>query len=110
MPEIEARAGDNICDFCSQPNPERVYKSPDFTMDGPHPDLGVPEFRSKGAWVACSSCAALIDKENWDGLVARAVERLYPKYQPLGMPRRILADTIRRSHTLFREHCYKRKQ
>jgi hypothetical protein len=25
------------------------------------------------------------------------------------MPRRILADIVRQSHTLFREHCFKRK-
>jgi hypothetical protein len=105
---MEVRAGDNICDFCSQPHPERVYQSPDFTMDGPHPEIGLPEIRSKSAWIACASCAALIDKENWDGLVQRAVTQLYPKYQGM-MPRRVLADTVRRSHTLFREHCYKRK-
>jgi hypothetical protein len=109
MTEIEVRAGHNICDFCSKPNPSRVYQSPDISMDGPHPELGVPEFRSKCAWVACTICAALIDKEDWDGLVLRAVEHLYPRYGGM-MPRRILIDTVRRSHTLFREHCYKRKQ
>jgi hypothetical protein len=106
--DIEVRAGDNICDFCSDAKPERVYKSPDFTMDESHPEIGVPGMRSKGAWIACLACAALIDKEDWDGLVLRAVSRLGPKYDGM-MPRRILADTVRRSHTLFREHCYKRK-
>lgn len=103
MTEIEARAGDNICDFCSQPNPERVFMCPDFTMDQ---SPGWPEYRSKGAWIACTPCGELIDKGAWDRLLLRAVDRLFPKYQAM-MPRRALMDVVRHSHSLFREHYHK---
>jgi hypothetical protein len=107
VPDIPVAAGENICDFCSQPNPERMFKVEDFTMDGPRPDLGMPEYRSKGHWAACSACGTMIDGEKWDELALRALDKLFPKYQSM-MPRRILADTIRRSHNLFRSH-YKAK-
>jgi hypothetical protein len=94
-----------ICDFCSTPNPERTFDCPDFPMDK---SPGYPELRSKGAWQACSVCGTLIDQENWNGLLLRAVNKLGEKYDGI-MPRRILTDTIRRSHDMFREHCVKEK-
>ena len=104
MPEIEVRAGDDICDFCNEPHPVRMFDAPDFTMDK---SPGFPEYRSKGQWAACSSCGTLIDAGNWTGLLQRAVSKLGPKYDAM-MPRRVLADVVNRSHTLFREH-YKAK-
>jgi hypothetical protein len=102
MVEIEAKAGDDICDFCSEPKPSHLFSVSDFTMDQ---TPGLPEYRSKGGWAACSSCAALIEAENWDGLALRGLNKLQSKYSML--PRRILADTVRRSHDLFRAHYRK---
>jgi hypothetical protein len=107
--EIEARAGDNICDFCSQPNPTRYFNAPDFKMDEPHPDAGLPGFGSKGAWAACPTCAAFIENLQWDGLLQRGVNKLAEKYGSM-MPRRVLTDTVKRSHDLFRAHYEAGKQ
>jgi hypothetical protein len=107
--EIEARAGDNICDFCSEPNPSRLFASPDFRMDGPRPEAGLPEYRSKGGWAACSTCASMIDNGAWDRLLVRGIDAMVKKYGSL-MPKRMLADTVQRSHSLFREHYFGGKQ
>lgn len=101
---MEIRASDEIiCDFCSMPNPTRRFACPDFSMDQNPPPLV-----SKGDWTACSVCGSLIDAQNWNGLLLRAVDRLSDKYGPY-MPKRILADTIKRSHDLFREHYQRPK-
>jgi len=103
MSEVEMRMSEQpICDFCSAENPARVFHTPEFTMDK---TPGLPESRSRGGWAACSACGTLIDAENWIGLQQRAVNRLSEKYS--GIPRRILADTVKRSHDLFRLHYRK---
>jgi hypothetical protein len=107
MAEIHVSAGDNICDFCSQPHPTRTFDCPDFPMDGPHPQAGLPEYRSRGAWMACSTCGTLIDAGKWEELTGRATERLASKYRQL--PLRILREQVRRSHQMFRQH-YKAAQ
>lgn len=100
----ELRASDEpICDFCSTPNPTRHFICRDFPMDK---SPGMPELRSLGEWIACSACGALIDAGNWNGLLMRAVDRLSEKYAGM-MPRRILTDTVKRSHDLFRENYRK---
>lgn len=57
--------------------------------------------------MACATCGTLVDGGHWDRLLLRALNRLGPKYDGL-MPRRVLADAIKRSHDLFRAH-YKAK-
>lgn len=100
MPEL--RMSDQpICDFCSEPKWARRFHCQDFIMDV---TPGFPRYDSKGDWLACSVCGSLIDAENWDGLVQRAVDVFSEKYN---MPRRILADTVRRSHNLFRQNYRK---
>lgn len=101
MPEIRI-SEHPICDFCSEPHWARRFHCEDFTMDVA--DASMPEMRSKGDWLACSVCASMIDHENWTGLLLRALEKHSGKYQ---MPRRILADIIKRSHDLFRAHYRK---
>jgi hypothetical protein len=101
MSETEVRAGENICDFCSDPQIARYYECPDFVMDASRK----PELRSKGAWAACATCASLIESGNWDRLLGRAVDAQRVKY-PL-MPRRILTDIVKRAQDLFREHYAK---
>lgn len=100
---VEVRVSEeDVCDFCSAPKPTRYFNCPDFTMDKAKPEFALPEYRSKGEWAACSPCGTLIDAGNWDGLLNRALDSLSKKYS--SMPRRILANTIRRSHDLFREN------
>jgi hypothetical protein len=89
-----------ICDFCSQPKPSVPFHCPDFTMDK---TPGLPEYRSRGDWMACSTCGHMIREGKWEQLVARATAALAPKYGHL-LPERILREQVRRSHDLFRQH------
>jgi len=89
-----------ICDFCSEPNPSRIFESPDFLMD--MPDVPHQPVGSRGAWMACSTCGTFIDNGEWERLAVRALDHMAKKYPDT--PRRILFDIIKRSHDLFREH------
>jgi hypothetical protein len=91
-----------ICDFCSEPHVGRRFHCEDFVLD-----QTLPQLRSKGDWMACSTCGGLIDAGAWDNLLLHAVNKLGDKYPE--MPHRILADAIRRSHDLFRIH-YRKEQ
>lgn len=102
MPEVRM-SDEPICDFCSQPKPSVELKCPDFPMDGPHPEAGLPEYRSRGAWMACSTCAHFIREGKWEELVQRATAALAPKYGSL-LPKRIVREQVRKSHELFRAH------
>jgi len=100
MPEVRVSAED-VCDFCSETNPSRTFDCPDFPMDPAQPDLQLPEYRSRGAWMACSTCGAMIDSGRWDDLLNRATAALGRKY---ALPGRLLRETVKRSHDLFRKH------
>ena len=103
---VEVRVSEEpVCDFCSEPKYARRSHCADFSMDH---SAGFPELRSKGDWLACSVCGNLIDAENWIGLLQRAVDKLSVKYNTV--PRRILADGVKRSHDLFKLHYQKAKQ
>jgi hypothetical protein len=103
MTELRMRMSEeDICDFCSRPNPARRFQCPDFSLDK---RLGYKELRSKGDWLACTGCGSLIDAGKWDALLLRALSEFAEKYS--AMPRRILTDTIKRSHDLFRENYQK---
>ena len=97
MPEVRIAAHD-VCDFCSDPKPVRLFQAPDFMMAKDSPGL-----RSRGGWMACAECGALIDAEQWKELVERAIAALWPKYDGL-LPRRLLREQVELSHKLFREH------
>lgn len=60
-----------VCDFCNAPDPPWEY--PAATSEMP---LGVGT--SLGAWCACDNCRQLIEAEDREGLVSRAVSRYPP--------------------------------
>jgi hypothetical protein len=77
------------CDFCDVPNPEpsKTYACQSFdtmaVLTGarviePARFAGTPIklMSSVGSWLACQTCAALIDANDIDGLTDRAVEHL----------------------------------
>lgn len=103
MPEVRM-SEQNICDFCSEPKWARRFQCTDFPMDE---SPGFPRLVSKSDWLACSTCASLIDAGNWNGLLLRAVDRFAQKYP---MPRRILTDRIKQLHDQFRGHYRKAEQ
>jgi hypothetical protein len=84
-----------ICDFCSSPLVTKRFACVDF--DSASQDAGIvyPDptaaetgmnlvLASKGYWAACAPCAALVQAQDLDGLVKRALDELekpkkYPK-------------------------------
>lgn len=67
-----------ICDFCAQPEPTVEYPCADFTA------LVAPALTdiSRGAWWACSDCAALVDSNSWTELATRAVNTVARPEEP----------------------------
>jgi hypothetical protein len=62
------------CDFCSSTDlgRKKAYQPrSQFFLDTP--ELGTI-WKDVGAWVACSVCSELIDREQWSGLMKRAQE------------------------------------
>jgi hypothetical protein len=100
--EIEVRVSPNdICDFCSDPKPVVALRAEDnFLMDEKRP--GLPEMRSRGDWLACQECAALIAAEKWEELREHALAAMVKKY-PFA-PMNLMRLQVKRSHDLFRKH------
>jgi hypothetical protein len=61
-----AEPGESKCDFDSDPNPVWVYPARDFMMQ--------PDHRSLGGWLACEGCADYIERDDYDGLIDRALD------------------------------------
>lgn len=61
-----------LCDFCSDPTscPARIVAD-SFVLP---PLLGLGQL-SVGDWAACESCAALLGRDDWQGLIARVTSR-----------------------------------
>jgi hypothetical protein len=65
-----------VCDFCLTPQVTHSILAGDFRLPDPVPGLGTLKQWSRGNWSACDTCAALIQQDDWDGLVARAMKAL----------------------------------
>jgi hypothetical protein len=64
---ISPLPGREVCDFCMAPNPPVIYKAKSFAM----PQLG---WSSLGNWGACTTCASLIDSNQWEQLAQRSID------------------------------------
>jgi ribosomal protein S30 len=98
------------CDFCSEPIKSddasaRIYDADDFSNE----KVG---YVSKGAWLACSTCAAFIrqhddniDQKAKHNLAMRALEKNRRKYNIRGMGdveiNRVLLSEIKKLHEAF---------
>lgn len=56
------------CDFCNDSAPTHVLPAQDFTI--PH----APTHSSLADWAACTQCAALIERNEWNALSRRAAQ------------------------------------
>jgi hypothetical protein len=100
--------GKDECDFCSSPDVVRRYQCMDF--DSESKDAGVLydgvnlDLHSTNYWAACAECAKLVDAEDIDALLERAVKALEVKTRL--RPRRYVAfkSHVRHSYELFFKH------
>ncbi len=81
------------CDFCSGPNPCWSYTATDFTV--------LQVLVSQGSWDACDECAALIERNDREGLVVRAVNALIAIHPNLAAERAWCLTMARRVHEDF---------
>lgn len=56
-----------VCDLCGDAYPCWDYECPDFSIE--HVDFG-----SWGDWAACQECSELIEKDDYEGLLQRALD------------------------------------
>jgi hypothetical protein len=89
----------DVCDFCSDPKPVRVFNAPDFMLAKDSPGYG-----SRGGWMACQHCGMLIDAGKWDLLQNRAVDALAAKYKAVGVPHSDIVKIVVQAHSGFRKH------
>lgn len=58
------------CDFCNQDHPDFVLPVADFFMIT---DTAGLDHRSKSDWATCTTCAALIERNQWSAVSLRTV-------------------------------------
>lgn len=102
---INMRAGENLCDFCSDAAPVWDYICPSYIVRNPE---WVPNINknvvttSRGNWCACEACAVLIESHDWIALARRTADALYAKH-PFG-DKTIRFELVKHMQGLFREH------
>src|SRR5215831_5620015 len=101
---VSLRRRENVCDFCSDPNPISMFRSeavisPSFADI---PDL------AQGKWWACESCSKLIEHENWNALADRATAILCCRIErddaQAEQKRRTTRSGVLKLHSLFRRY------
>lgn len=71
-----------LCDFCSCRPVTARYHAKDFEMESVNISLPVHQ-QSIGDWAACSDCENMLDANDWEGIVARAVTYFYKNHPEL---------------------------
>ena len=56
-----------VCDFCGAPHPMWVYASE---------RMSTGEMRDAWRWCACGVCSGAVDRDNWNTIENRVVQRL----------------------------------
>ena len=104
--EFDAKVGDDLCDFCSDPNPIWDYDCPDFIVGterqtSRNDTLYVEVSRSN--WAACEVCGRLIEDKQWDNLHMRAATKIWVRHN---MARKLddVLRQVRQIQAPFREH------
>src|SRR5215471_10485187 len=90
----------DICDFCSDPNPIRVYAAADFMVEK---TSHLPQV-SEGAWSACRNCSDLINAEKWNELTHRAFEAILQRHHISIIDQPKMFRSMLELHARFRQH------
>lgn len=87
VPDVEMPGTEleGVCDFCSAPNPRWGYKADNFASPAGFDVPSGTEFAygSAGGWAACDTCADLIDADDFDALLRRALDHINATRPPL---------------------------
>lgn len=67
QPVYATSAGMSRCDFCSQDSPAFYFPAGDFRVPG------MADRMSAGNWCACTTCCSLIESNQWNLVIHRAL-------------------------------------
>ena len=81
--QIKAPASGPICDFCSQRPVTARYRAKTFEMKSAMFPVPALHQMSEGDWAACSDCEKMLDVNDWEGIVARAVTYFFRNHPEL---------------------------
>lgn len=88
-----------LCDFCGEEDPVWVYEAADFIVNMMRQDGVSAGWASEGGFAACELCAELIDDDQPEALMCRAVEMTRRRFPEL--PLHILRAGLKIVHDQF---------
>lgn len=89
------------CDFCSEPDPQHSFDCTDYTAMAEADGVSVSVGRVLREWMACDECKKLIEADNWEGMMLRAMERIS---RPLGIEDHHAREILGQIQADFRKH------
>jgi hypothetical protein len=98
-----------VCDFCGDGNAIYEYPTEDFVMATVKGSITTTH-NSISSWVACQTCATMIEEDEWESLARRAAKRSLLKTRdevPKGKEELVLALTEELAgglHQKFKQH------
>jgi hypothetical protein len=102
---LEPFPGREMCDFCSEHPTTRLYTCKNFFV--PRTKTALFQHESVGAWVACNTCAELVDEGRWSELTDRALINFIKQYSVPRYAQFDVREQFREIHQLFRGHLIK---
>lgn len=90
------------CDFCSDTNPAFILPTRGFKMPGL--DVLPDDHMSAGDWAACDTCAKLIERDQWNRLVQRAVDAQIGRTPGMQFLRDDLTTRLGRMYRVIRKN------
>lgn len=66
------------CDFCNALNPTKRYSCESFSFTIAVGNRSVTQ-DTTGDWMACETCASMVDKADWEALAERALLSYSPE-------------------------------
>lgn len=99
----EAKPGEEVCDFCSNPEVRWSYPAHGTYIGDEIPTPGGPLLvGSPDDWAACDQCHRRIERGDRAGLARRAAKRYQRKYGlPAGLTMTRVQQAIREAHDSF---------
>ena len=91
-----------VCDFCSKEGREEIWSYPCADFIYGIEIAGYPKGASKGEWAACQTCHELIEADDYDGLLRRAVDAEIGKSPELSQYRPMFLAMVGEIHKGFR--------
>lgn len=98
---LSPEEGSEVCDFCTSNEPiYQNFPAKDFNWV----QVKGVDLNSRGHWAACQTCAEMIKKDDWDGLLNRAIKSFVKNHPDLAKFQSRAKEAIRELHQKFRDN------